>query len=728
LFLLLVSWAYAHAEGRGPLSYFSLIENAKIHTPSQRIFAHTSFDLSFTLHRGRQEVKLRLEPNNDVFHEDTKITYMDEFGNEEPATLKRDQIKVFKGMAYIPSAELGWKAVGSARIMVHEDGANPVFEGSFSINYDLHHVQLRSTYLQTKVAGDPDVEETGGEFMIVFRDSDVGMRLQKRADGEKAEQCGHDGLKFNMDPDHAVRQAINATASDPKNIFATVFERELFHGLHSKRQIFGEMPGYGSGGGINLRQTIGQTAGCPASKRIALVGVAADCNYVSSFPSKDAASKNIISVFNQASRLFEDTFNIGLGLKSLVVSDASCPGSPPASAPYNIPCTAENVNITNRLDLISKFRGTKKDDGLAAWTLMTKCQTGSAVGLAWLGMVCRSEADEKADGSVVSGANVVARTGIEWKVVAHEMGHTFGAVHDCDVGLCSNPLIVQASRCCPLSATTCSAQGMYIMNPSTDDQIEQFSPCTVGNICSAIGRRAVNTNCLTSNRNVQIISENRCGNGIIEEGEECDCGGEEGCKDNTCCNPKTCKFTTNSVCDDSNDDCCSGCQFKAKGAVCRASNGPCDPEEVCSGTEAQCPEDVVKPDGTNCANGMKCASGSCTSRDEQCRLVMGTFEQSNRTSSCSDQGCSITCRAPEFGPGVCYDVKQNYLDGTACNGDGKCKAGRCSGSTVLGSVKSWIDQNKTTVIGVASAVGGVIVLSIALCCYRRCCKPKPKKS
>src|SRR5690606_35928368 len=149
--------------------------------------------------------------------------------------------------------------------------------------------------------GDPDVEETGGEFMIVFRDSDVGMRLQKRSDGGKAEQCGHDNLKFNMDPNHAVRQSINASAADPRNIFATMFERELFHGIISKRQFLeGDIPGYGSGGGVNLRQTIGQTAGCPTSKKIALVGVAADCNYVSMFPSRDDASKNIISVFNQA--------------------------------------------------------------------------------------------------------------------------------------------------------------------------------------------------------------------------------------------------------------------------------------------------------------------------------------------------------------------------------------------------------------------------------------------
>lgn len=218
------------------------------------------------------------------------------------------------------------------------------------------------------------------------------------------------------------------------------------------------------------------------------------------------------------------------------------------------------------------------------------------------------------------------------------------------------------------------------------------SSCTIGNICSAIGRRSVDTTCLSLNRDVELIAENRCGNGIVEQGEECDCGGEEGCENTTCCDPRTCKFTPGSICDDSNDDCCNNCQYKPKGTLCRASQGTCDPEEVCTGTEAQCPKDIIKPDGTNCANGLKCASGLCTSRDEQCRTIMGTFEGNNSTASCSDTSCQITCRAPEFGPRVCYDVKQNFLDGTVCNGDGKCRAGSCVGATAFGSVKSWIEQ------------------------------------
>lgn len=296
LLLCLVSWVSSHSASRGPLSYFSLIQDPRINTPSQRIHAHSSFDITFTLHQGRQEVKLALEPNNDVFHDETVITYLDADGNEEPTKLKRHQVKVFKGWSFARSEEVGWRQAGYARILVHEDGPNPTFEGSFSIDHDIHHVQLRKTYLQTKLEEDPELEESGGEFMIVFRDSDIGMRLQKRADGEKADQCGHDTLPFNVDPSHAIRQSINASTHDPRNIFATVFERDVFHGFVQKRQNLG----WGAGSGMSLRNTIGQTIGCPTSKRIALVGVVADCNYVSTFSSKDEASKNIISVYNQA--------------------------------------------------------------------------------------------------------------------------------------------------------------------------------------------------------------------------------------------------------------------------------------------------------------------------------------------------------------------------------------------------------------------------------------------
>jgi len=59
----------------------------------------------------------------------------------------------------------------------------------------------------------------------------------------------------------------------------------------------------------------------------------------------------------------------------------------------------------------------------------------------------------------------------------------------------------------------------------------------------------VDTSCLSSNRGVTVITEQECGNGIVEEGEDCDCGGATGCGSDACCDAATCKFKNNAVCE-----------------------------------------------------------------------------------------------------------------------------------------------------------------------------------
>jgi hypothetical protein len=133
--------------------------------------------------------------------------------------------------------------------------------------------------------------------------------------------------------------------------------------------------------------------------------------------------------------------------------------------------------------------------------------------------------------------------------------------------------------------------------------------------------------------------------------------------------------------------------------VCRPSTGICDPEERCSGKTSTCPEDKVTPDGTVCSSpsspgdsNLKCASGQCTSRDQQCKTVMGRLTSSNDTRSCDSTNCVLTCQAPEFGIDMCLRMQQNFLDGTPCKGDGVCMNGYCKGASTLGEVRSWIDK------------------------------------
>lgn len=157
-------------------------------------------------------------------------------------------------------------------------------------------------------------------------------------------------------------------------------------------------------------------------RKVALVGVATDCTYTATFDSDTATRQNVINQMNSASNLYEKTFNISLGLANLVISPKDCPGSAPAATPWNVNCQS-NTDIQARLNLFSAWRGTKSDN-YSHWTLLTNCNTGSAVGLAWLGQACVVNADSRNSTSstggvqTVSGANVVARTSTEWQVIA----------------------------------------------------------------------------------------------------------------------------------------------------------------------------------------------------------------------------------------------------------------------------------------------------------------------
>lgn len=677
-------------------------------------------------------MKLTLEPNHDILPSGAKVEYLDENGEvARTEVIDRSAVKVFRGTTWLLSDEGYWENVGWSRIMLHRDGKVPLFDGAFTIFREQHHIQLRTNYMQTKLDDDPDVESLDDESMVLFRDSDIGTtvedgfrtEMKRSIDSNTGDLCGSDQLLFNGRPDHSIFRSSSPDILTKEQGF---WGSRPVISQFGKRQIDGGTAGNsGNSAGVNLTNSIGVTTGCPNSRRVALVGVATDCTYTGSFTSAEAARANVISQFNLASSLYEKTFNISLGLHTLTVNDANCPTTAPSSALWNYPCSA-NVSIQDRLNLFAQWRGDRQNDTNAYWTLLSTCNTGTAVGLAWLGQLCVSQTSTSTDGGMVehvNGANIVVRTSTEWQVIAHETGHTFGAVHDCDPSTCASSNTVNSQQCCPLSQNTCSAGGQFIMNPSTSGGIKEFSPCSIGNICSALGRNSVKSGCLTQNKEIVTITGNECGNGIVETGEDCDCGGTANCGDSPCCDATTCKFKAKAVCDDSNEDCCSNCQFAPSTKVCRASTGPCDLPEMCPGNGANCPPDKTQPDGQACGNGtmagLTCSSGQCTSRDQQCKTLMGTYTMGNDTYACDANSCVISCASPEFGPNVCYGIQQNFLDGTTCGGGGKCSNGNCAGGSVGGAIGDFVNDHRTLVIGVCSGVGGLLLLA-SLCCLFSC--------
>jgi hypothetical protein len=724
----------AYSRARNPLNYLTVVDNALIETPSHHthVHAYSSFDLSFDLHKKSQHIRLSLKPNHDILGDDAHVTYLAPDGTvSHSEKIVREDHKVYQGKAWVvdrrntgESVQVGW-----ARIVVRRDGAHPLFQGVFTIFGDHHHILMKSNYIATKQEWDPKVDSSSEESMIVFRDSDISQtpinsELKRGVGFESNLACSADKLEFNTNPNHPI---FHSESKRDTGFWGAA----SFSSLLGKRQsIDGGSPASGNTGGVNLASTIGNSAGCPTTRKVALIGVATDCSYTGVFSDHAAVQQNVITQVNSASELYQSTFNITLALQNLTISNQECPSTAPAATPWNLGCVA-NTTITDRLNLFSQWRGNNPDNN-AYWSLFSTCNTEAEVGLAWLGQLCNAASTPQTDTSgttqYVTGANVVVRTDTEWQVFAHESGHTFGAVHDCDSTTCSDGTSVKSQQCCPLSQSTCDANAQYIMNPYSTPGVDTFSACTLGNICSALGRNSVKSACLVDNKGVVTLSGAKCGNGIVEAGEDCDCGGTAGCGNNTCCDANTCKFKPNSVCDPSNEGCCSSsCQFSSASTVCRASTGSCDPQEVCSGTNGTCPADQTAKDGTSCGSGLQCASGQCTSRDQQCKTLMGSYTSNNDTYACNSQTCTLSCASPEFGPNTCYSLQQNFLDGTDCSGGGHCNNGVCQGATVGGEVKSWIDDNKTLVIALASAIGGLLLLSILGCIVRRFRRPRGGK-
>ena len=618
----------------------------------------------------------------------------------------RKEHKVFKGSAYVLSGRSDWTKVGWARISVLRDGEEPVFTGGFEIRGDSHHILTGKKYKQTRIPGDPDVvvDKSDDSYMVVYRDSDTirhddPTNELKRRDVVGDTGCSSDALGFNND------FKLQARRTTPNLAYASL------------GRLFGRQTDTlgNTGAGVSLADNIGSTTGCPTTRKIALMGVATDCTYTGDFESESDMRSNLIDQFNLASEVYERQFDISLGIRNLTVSSEECPTSDQTDEPWNQACSA-NIDIVDRLNLFSAWRGTLGDDN-AFWTLMSTCNTDSAVGLAWLGQVCVTTSSATGDtGETVSGTNVVIRTDKEWQVIAHEIGHTFGAVHDCESDACAQGLD-DSQSCCPLTADTCSAVGGFIMNPSTSDGITSFSECTVGNICSAMDQQQIRTDCLADNLNVVTIQESQCGNGIVEEGEECDCGGVDTCGDNACCDAETCQFIGDAVCDPDNAECCTdSCQLASAGSVCRESTGACDPEETCPGDTAMCPTNLNSNDGDECGDGLTCASGVCTSRDEQCLQRLSPNSENGEVEACDDDSsCSMCCLF--VGNSTQTFPRQSYIDGTPCSGGGTCSSGLCTNGNIVEEITDFWDENKNILLPVLCVIGGLIALGILWSCF-----------
>ncbi|XP_038593571.1 disintegrin and metalloproteinase domain-containing protein 12 isoform X2 [Micropterus salmoides] len=191
--------------------------------------------------------------------------------------------------------------------------------------------------------------------------------------------------------------------------------------------------------------------------------------------------------------------------------------------------------------------------------------------------------------------------------LAHELGHNFGMNHDTPERGCGCRMTVDRGGC--------------IMTPSTGYPFPTvFSTCSKKDLAASL-EKGVGM-CLYNMPEVKVLyGGQKCGNGYVEEGEECDCGEPEECM-NPCCNATTCTLKGDAVC--AHGQCCEDCRLKLAGTLCRESSNSCDLPEFCTGANPHCPANVYLHDGHAChsVEGY-CYNGICQTHEQQCITLWG---------------------------------------------------------------------------------------------------------
>ncbi|XP_062945511.1 disintegrin and metalloproteinase domain-containing protein 10 isoform X2 [Cynocephalus volans] len=279
--------------------------------------------------------------------------------------------------------------------------------------------------------------------------------------------------------------------------------------------------------------------------------------------------------------------------------------------PFRFP----NIGVEKFLELNSEQN---HDDYCLAYVFTDRDFDDGVLGLAWVGAPSGSSGGicEKSklysDGkkkSLNTGIITVQNYGshvppkVSHITFAHEVGHNFGSPHD------------SGTECTPGESKNLGQKenGNYIMyaRATSGDKLNnnKFSLCSIRNISQVLEKKR--NNCFVES------GQPICGNGMVEQGEECDCGYSDQCKDDCCFDAnqpegKKCKLKPGKQCSPSQGPCCTAqCAFKSKSEKCR-DDSDCAREGVCNGFTALCPASDPKPNFTDCNRHTQvCINGQC---------------------------------------------------------------------------------------------------------------------
>uniref|UniRef100_A0A8C8HZ56 Disintegrin and metalloproteinase domain-containing protein 10 n=1 Tax=Oncorhynchus tshawytscha TaxID=74940 RepID=A0A8C8HZ56_ONCTS len=275
-----------------------------------------------------------------------------------------------------------------------------------------------------------------------------------------------------------------------------------------------------------------------------------------------------------------------------------------------------NIGVEKFLELNSEQN---HDDYCLAYVFSDRDFDDGVLGLAWVGApagssggICEksklySDGKKKSlNTGIITVQNYASHVPpkVSHITFAHEVGHNFGSPHD------------SGTECTPgeSKAQEKKEQGNYIMyaRATSGDKLNnnKFSICSVRNISQVLEKKR--GNCFVES------GQPICGNGLVEAGEQCDCGYSDQCKDECCYNANEadgnkCKLKPGKICSPSQGPCCTRtCNFKGSNDTCREES-ECAEQGMCNGGTAQCPTSEPKANFTVCHGETQvCLNGGCS--------------------------------------------------------------------------------------------------------------------